>query len=105
MACYNDIGYVGEFIVKCYFEECGYCILEINWCYCCVEVDFIVMDGKILVFVEVKICNIIVFGEIEDFVIWKKEDLLIVVVYVYMEYIDYDWEICFDIIVILYFDE
>lgn len=105
MAHHNDIGHAGEAIAKRYLEERGYRILETNWRYRRAEVDLIAMDGKTLVFVEVKTRNTTAFGEIEDFVTRKKEDLLIAAAHAYMEHIDHDWEIRFDIIAILYLDE
>ncbi|WP_282779650.1 YraN family protein [Phaeodactylibacter xiamenensis] len=105
MARHNDIGHAGESIAKRYLEERGYRILETNWRYRRAEVDLIAMDGKTLVFVEVKTRNTTAFGEIEDFVTRKKEDLLIAAAHAYMEHIDHDWEIRFDIIAILYLDE
>jgi putative endonuclease len=105
MARHNDIGHAGEAIAKRYLEERGYRILETNWRYRRAEVDLIAMDGKTLVFVEVKTRNTTAFGEIEDFVTRKKEDLLIAAAHAYMEHIDHDWEIRFDIIAILYLDE
>ncbi|KGE88453.1 MAG: YraN family protein [Phaeodactylibacter xiamenensis] len=105
MARHNDIGHAGEAIARRYLEERGYRILETNWRYRRAEVDLIAMDGKTLVFVEVKTRNTTAFGEIEDFVTRKKEDLLIAAAHAYMEHIDHDWEIRFDIIAILYLDE
>ncbi|MCI4651527.1 YraN family protein [Phaeodactylibacter sp.] len=105
MARHNDIGHAGEAIAKRYLEERSYRILETNWRYRRAEVDLIAMDGKTLVFVEVKTRNTTAFGEIEDFVTRKKEDLLIAAAHAYMEHIDHDWEIRFDIIAILYLDE
>ena len=105
MARHNDIGHAGEAIAKRYLEERSYRILETNWRYRRAEVDLIAMDGKTLVFVEVKTRNSTAFGEIEDFVTRKKEDLLIAAAHAYMEHIDHDWEIRFDIIAILYLDE
>lgn len=105
MARHNDIGHAGEAIAKRYLEERGYRILETNWRYRRAEVDLIAMDGKTLVFVEVKTRNTTAFGEIEDFVTRKKEDMLTAAAHAYMEHIDHDWEIRFDIIAILYLDE
>jgi len=105
MARHNDIGHAGEAIAKRYLEERSYRILEANWRYRRAEVDLIAMDGKTLVFVEVKTRNTTAFGEIEDFVTRKKEDMLIAAAHAYMEHIDHDWEIRFDIIAILYLDE
>ncbi|MEQ8705623.1 MAG: YraN family protein [Phaeodactylibacter sp.] len=105
MARHNDIGHAGEAIARRYLEERGYRTLETNWRYRRAEVDLIVMDGRTLVFVEVKTRNTTAFGEIEDFVTRKKEAMLIAAAHAYMEHIDHDWEVRFDIIAILYLDE
>lgn len=105
MAHHNDIGNAGEAIAKRYLEERDYRILEENWRYRRAEVDLIAMDRRTLVFIEVKTRNTTAFGEIEDFVTRKKESMLIAAAHAYMDHIDHDWEIRFDIIAILYLDE
>ncbi|MBV6652753.1 MAG: YraN family protein [Mameliella sp.] len=105
MARHNEIGKAGEQIAKNYLTERGYRILEENWRYRRAEVDLIAMDKDTLVIVEVKTRNTTAFGEIEDFVTRKKEDLLAAAAHAYMDHIDHDWAVRFDIIAILYLDE
>jgi putative endonuclease len=104
MAKHNDIGKAGEAIARRYLQERGYRILEENWRYRRAEVDLIAMDDRTLVFVEVKTRNTTAFGEIEDFVTRKKENLLTAAAHAYIDHIDHDWEVRFDIIAILYLD-
>ncbi len=104
MAHHNDIGKAGEAIARQYLEEKGYRILEENWRYRRAEVDLIAMDGRTLVFVEVKTRNTTAFGAIEDFVTQKKEDLMAAAAHAYMDEIDHDWEVRFDIVAVLYLD-
>ena len=54
MAWHNDYGKRGEEKVYRYLLDKGYTVLERNWRVGHKEVDFVVLDGEILVIVEVK---------------------------------------------------
>lgn len=105
MARHNDIGKAGEGIARDYLEERGYRILEQGWRYRRAEVDLIAMQQRTLVFIEVKTRSSTAFGQPEDFVTGHKEDLLAAAAHAYIDHIDHDWEVRFDIISILYLDE
>ncbi|TXB64482.1 YraN family protein [Phaeodactylibacter luteus] len=105
MARQQDTGAAGEQIARRFLEEKGYAILEQNWRYRRAEVDLIARHGKTLVFVEVKTRSSTAFGEIEDFVTRHKESLLAAAAHAYIDLIDHDWEVRFDIIAVLYLDE
>ena len=54
MARHNDLGRHGEDQVACYLRERGFVILERNWRTGRLELDFVCMDGGVVVVVEVK---------------------------------------------------
>ena len=101
MATHLELGNRGESLAEKYLFETGHQILERNWRFSRAEVDLIVKDGEILVFVEVKTRSSEFFGKPEESVSPKKEALLKDAAAVYMEQIDHQWEIRFDIISIL----
>ena len=66
------------------------------------EVDIIAWaNERLLVFVEVKTRSGDGFGGPEGAVDARKQDLLARTAGLYMEHIDYDWEIRFDIVAVL----
>ena len=102
MAKHIKLGIAGEEAAQAYLKQKGYQILETNWRYSRAEVDIIAKDGEILVFVEVKTRSSTFYGQTpEVFVTPKKEAFLKDAAGVYMEKINHDWEIRFDIIAII----
>ncbi|MEM0995383.1 MAG: YraN family protein [Bacteroidota bacterium] len=102
----KKIGEKGEQLAVDFLEKKGYQILEQNWRFSRAEVDIIAMDGEILVFLEVKTRSYTYFGEPEAFVTEKKEQFMIDAAHVYMEKINHEWEIRFDIIgIVLHQDQ
>jgi len=101
MAHHIETGNKGESIAKAYILEQGYQLLEENWRFSRAEIDLIAMDGEVLVFVEVKTRSTTLFGAPELAVTEKKQNLLADAANVYMEQINHDWEIRFDIITII----
>lgn len=95
-------GQAGEQLARLYLEGKGYQILEQNWRYSKAEIDLIAKDGAVLVFVEVKTRTSEAFGKPEEFVDEKKQALLARAANVYMEQINHEWEIRFDVIGILW---
>ncbi len=98
MAESHELGKQGERIAKNYLVNLGWIILETNWRYSKAEIDLIAKEGDVLVFLEVKTRSDNYFGEPEDFVAFKKEHLMASAASAYMEQIDHEWEIRFDII-------
>ena len=96
-----ELGNRGEMLAERCLVESGYQILERNWRFSRAEVDLIAKDEDILVFVEVKTRSSDIFGKPEESVSPKKEALIKDAAAVYMEQIDHQWEIRFDIISIL----
>ena len=64
----------------------------------------LLVDGDILVFVEVKTRSSDLFGPPESFVTPRKEQLLADAAAVYMDRCGHSWEIRFDIISVLVLD-
>lgn len=101
MAKHNETGAEGERIARTHLEEAGWRLLEQNWRYGRAEIDLIAMDGDVLVFVEVKTRRSRRHGPPEESVSGKKMKLLARAAAAYMDQIDHDWEIRFDVISVL----
>ena len=97
----KDIGDIGEKRAVEYLSGLGYQILETNWRYKRAEIDVIAKTDEILVFVEVKTRSYAYYGQPSEAVDKRKEALLMDAAQRYMESIDYEWEIRFDIISII----
>lgn len=102
MATHNDIGTKGEILAREYLEGKGYNIREINWRSRRAEVDLIAFNDSTLIFVEVKTRTGNFYGEPEDFVDSAKQSLLTFAAEEYLYRINYNDEIRFDIISILF---
>lgn len=101
MAIQQDIGNKGEELAQAYLKEKGYQILAVNWRCSKAEIDIIAKDGEDLVFVEVKTRSSTYYGPPAAFVTPKKEVFMAYAASVYMEEMEYDGEIRFDVIGIL----
>ncbi len=97
----NRIGQKGESIACDYLLSQGYSILENNWRFSKAEIDIIAMKDGVLVFVEVKTKSYTYFGRPEESVTPLKEALYFDAANVYMEKIEHEGEIRFDIIGVL----
>jgi putative endonuclease len=98
MAWHNDLGKYGEELASQYLKKHGYRILETNWRYQRAEIDIIAMDGPVLVFIEVKSRSDNRFNQPEDSISPRKIELIADAATRYMESINHEWEIRFDII-------
>ncbi len=98
MAKHNELGKKGEAIAVDFLLEKGYKILETNWRYSRAEIDLIAMDGEILVFVETKTRSHRNHGDPTDAISPKKRMLMMDAATRYMESIQHEWAIRFDII-------
>ena len=79
----------------------GYVILERNWRYKNLEIDFIATDKNTLVVVEVKTRSTAIYGEPEDFVTKSKQKKLIRAINKYVKQTKCDKEIRFDIVSVI----
>ena len=77
MAWHNDYGKRGEEKVYRYLLDKGYTVLERNWRIGHKEVDFVVLDGEILVIVEVKTRSVAEEYPEEILSYRKKKNLLL----------------------------
>jgi len=102
MAEHNDLGRYGEQLAKTYLEQHGYRILEMNWVYGRSEIDLIAFYENQLIFVEVKTRRSVAHGEPEDFVNWKKEKQMEFASSVYIDRMNHQGEIRFDIVAIVF---
>lgn len=69
-------GAVGEEVAVTFLKKNGYQILEQNYYYNHGEIDIVAKEGKTLVFVEVKSRRSRTFGEPEESVTPKKQELI-----------------------------
>ena len=102
MATHNDLGRAGEGIAKQYLEHNGYEVLEENWTFGKAEVDLIVYKDGIMVFVEVKTRTSVAFGQPEDFVHKAKQKQMELASIEYIELMNHQNDIRFDIIAITF---
>lgn len=98
MANHNDKGILGEELACNFLVKKGYFILERNWRYKKAEIDIIAMKDDVLIFIEVKTRKNANFGNPEEFVSEKKQKFMLEAAPIYMEKINHEWEIRFDII-------
>jgi putative endonuclease len=102
MALHLDLGRDGEQIAKDFLEGAGYRILAQNWRYGRAEVDLIASHDQKIIFIEVKTRRSTDHGAPEDFVDWKKEKQLEFASSAYIERLNHQGEIRFDIIAIVF---
>ncbi|TDQ06557.1 YraN family protein [Pedobacter metabolipauper] len=102
MAIHNDLGRRGEEIARDYLLNLGYHIVKMNWRCGRAEVDVIAnQDGK-LIFVEVKTRTSVHYGQPEEFVDRKRERQLEFASGIYIDRVNHQGEIRFDIIAIVF---
>ncbi len=101
MGKHNETGKKGEDIAYAYLIEKNIHILERNWRYKRAEIDIIGMDGKTLVFVEVKTRTDDILQRPENAVNTRKRTLMIKAAIAYMHHIKHDWVIRFDIVSVI----
>jgi putative endonuclease len=102
MAEHNNLGRKGEGLAKQHLENAGYEILDENWRFQKAEVDLIAYHNKTIIFVEVKTRTGKAFGEPEDFVDAAKQTLLVSAADEFIELMDFNGEVRFDIVAILF---
>ena len=102
MARHNDLGKRGEKLARQFLTERGYEILDENWVFERAEIDLIAYINRIIVFVEVKTRSSTGFGLPEDFVNKAKQQLMASAADAYIELMNHDGEVRFDIISVLF---
>jgi putative endonuclease len=101
MAFHNEIGIKGEKLAAKYLVDKGYKIIVSNWRHHHKEVDLIAWDGNELVIVEVKLRSTDYFGDPSESVTLKKQRFLIEAADAYLESIQDDPEVRFDVVSII----
>ena len=101
MAKHLETGKKGEQLALDHLRAKGYQILECNWRYCRAEVDIIAKIEEVIVFIEVKTRSGAAFGPPEAFLSAHQEKRIADAAAAYLEKIDHQWEIRFDIISII----
>ena len=102
MARHNDLGKRGEQLAKSFLIQKGYEILDENWVHERVEIDLIAYLNRIIVFIEVKARSSTGFGLPEDFVNLNKQQHMANAADAYIEIMNHDGEVRFDIISVLF---
>ncbi len=100
MAKHNQLGQLGEEWAKNYLLEQGYTLLEQNWRWGKGEIDLIVRQEDCIIFVEVKTRTTARFGQPEEAVSVKKQNLMYELAVEYLHQIVHEQEFRFDIIAI-----
>ena len=98
----KETGNRGEGLAADYLTGLGYRIVRRNYRFRRTEVDLIAWDGDILVFIEVKTRTTTPYGPPGTFYTPAQQRRTSRAAAAYMEEIDYDWEIRFDLVAILY---
>ena len=101
MAQHNLLGEEGEKIAVKFLKSKEYIIHHINWRMGHLEVDVIADNGKELVFVEVKTRSSEEYGKPEESVNEKKEMDMITSADVYLESLELEIPVRFDIVSIV----
>jgi putative endonuclease len=101
MAEHNKFGANAEEMACTYLKKKGYKILERNYFYDRAEVDIIAMKDEVLVGVEVKARSTDYFGDPQEFITRKKIKLLVKAMDEYVQRLEIDKEVRFDIVAIV----
>ena len=101
MARHNDLGRHGEDQVACYLRERGFVILERNWRTGRLELDFVCMDGGVVVVVEVKTRSTDYYGPAHEAVNDRKRQRIVTAADAYVRQHDWQGETRFDIITLV----
>lgn len=105
MSEHNEKGKLAEDLALEFLVAKGYDILEKNWRTRKAEIDLIAKHNGSLIFIEVKSRKNADFGDPAIKVNARKKALLFSAASQYMEQINYEWTIRFDIITIILRDK
>jgi putative endonuclease len=98
MAAHNEIGNESEQMVAEWLQAKGYELLRSNYRYRHAEIDLIMTHQEILVFVEVKYRSGTAYGYAEEFVDYKKRQLILRAADHFIFEVDWHKDIRFDIV-------
>ncbi len=94
------IGKYGEGLACLFLKEKGFTIIETNWRFSRAEIDIIARKANLMVFFEVKTRSYTFYGEPEEAVGEKKEQMMFNAAGMYMEQMNLKIPIRFDIIAV-----
>ena len=98
MADRKETGKRGETLARVYLENKGYTIERTNYRYRHKEIDVIARIDDVLVFIEVKTRTSVFYGQPGAFFKKPQQLRISTAASFYMEEIDYDWEVRFDLV-------
>jgi len=98
MAQHNELGSQSEFLASEWLQSKGYELVEANYRFKHAEIDLIMKNKGILVFVEVKFRSGTGYGYAEEFVDYKKRQLIIRAADNFIYERDWHKDIRFDIV-------
>lgn len=101
MAVHNILGSEGEKLARAYLEENGYQVIETNWRSGRKEIDIIARKDRLIVVVEVKTRTSDTFKLPEESVTQTKQRMLIEAADTYLQQLDFDAEVRYDIVTII----
>ena len=101
MATHNDLGKKGEALAVDFLTAKGFKILAKNWRFRKAEVDIIANENNTIVFIEVKTRSYDTVAKPHEAVTRKKEKLLIEAAEAYMEKMNLNHELRFDLVAII----
>lgn len=101
MVSHVEKGQKGEEIAVAFLKKRGYKILHRNWRYKHKEIDIIAREGGNLVIVEVKLRGTDYFGHPSEWVTRRKQGFLIEAAEAYVDTLDEEPEVRFDVISIV----
>ena len=101
MGKHNEFGKQGEQLAVDYLQEKGYEIRARNYRYQKAEIDIIARQGDTLAIVEVKSRNIRFLEDVATTINSKKQRLLIQAADQYVQEMDLDVEVRFDVITVI----
>jgi putative endonuclease len=97
----KDIGNSGEEKAADFLQSKGYQVMETNYRHKRGEIDIIVKNDELMVFVEVKTRNNVEFGTPEQFVSQRQRQVIIETANAYISEVDWHGLIRFDIVAIV----
>lgn len=101
----KQLGQWGEQQAIDFLTKDNYLILEQNWRYGRAEIDIIASKENILIFFEVKTRTSTIFGQPEDFVSRRQQKMITKAAMAYIDTVNHQGEIQFDIISILHISD
>lgn len=101
MAQHNELGKTGEILAVDFLRKKNYTICETQFRYKKSEIDIVAKTENLLVFIEVKTRSTAIFGEPEEQVSFKKQEMMIAGANAFIEKINWQGESRFDVISII----